>query len=325
MTELRTKKLVSIVIPCYKSEKTIKPVVDEIVEEFGKQEKYDYEIILVNDGSPDELAGVIDAICAANKKVAGINLSRNFGQGSAIMAGAQFVHGDYMITMDDDGQHPPSGIFSLVDRIEQGYDIVYAYFSNKHHSLFKRVASRLNRRSLILLGKHAGKYHPSSFVGYSKFSTEAIKRSESPVVAVSGYVAKLTNKITEVELGHRDRLEGTSTYTLHRLFLLWRRNVTSFSTKILDLAIYTGALCAIASFLYALIVAIRKFIEPSMQVGYASTIVLILFLAGIIMLLIGILGDYLGKVFMILVRMPVFYIRDIHKNCYFNEQDDCGL
>ena len=131
-------------IPCYNSAKTLPIVVEEIDNEFKCKKDFEYEIILVNDGSPDSTYEVINDICKKNNRIMAINLSQNFGQSGAKMAAVSFIHGDILITMDDDGQHPAKGIFVLIDKILEGYDMVYALFSHKKHSLFKRVTSNLN-------------------------------------------------------------------------------------------------------------------------------------------------------------------------------------
>ena len=173
--------LISIAIPCYRSEKTIRMVVEEIQTAFSMRAEYEYEIILVNDGSPDNTFKVIEQLCREDNRITGVNLSQNFGQSSAKMAAVPYVHGDVMITMDDDGQHPAEGIFDLAEKIQEGYDMVYAYFPHKKHSLFKRVTSWMNSFLLSLMKVKDKDVHVSSFVAYSAFAIKMIKNSRSPV------------------------------------------------------------------------------------------------------------------------------------------------
>lgn len=302
--------LVSIAIPCYRSAKTITSVVKEIRDAFKQKKEYEYEIILVNDGSPDNTFEIIEKLCSEDNRITGIDLSQNFGQSSAKMAAIPYVHGDVLITMDDDGQHPAEGIFKLVNKISEGYDMVYAYFPNKKHSLFKKVTSWLNSRLLTLMNVKEKGLHISSFVAYSKFAIKMMQTSQSPVNALTSYVRKLTKRVTDVEMEHRERITGKSNYTIKRLFQIWRNGITSFSTQALGLSIYLGGGCAMAGFIYAIVVFVRKILNPGMLLGYASTMIAVLVLSGIIMILLGIIGEYLGKVFLILVKLPNYLVRE---------------
>lgn len=314
--------LISIVIPCYRSEKTLPDVVKEIQEVFENKSHYEYEIILVNDGSPDQTFEVIEALCEKDERITGINLSQNFGQSSAKMAAIPYVHGDILITMDDDGQHPAEGIFVLIDKILEGYDMVYAYFPHKKHSLFKRVTSWMNSFLLSLMKIKNSNVHISSFVAYSSFAIRMIQDSQSPVNALTSYVRRLTKRITDVEMEHRERASGKSNYTVKRLFHLWRNGITSFSTQALGLSIYLGCITAAMGFVYALIIFIRKIMNPGMALGYASTMIVMLVLSGIIMILLGIIGEYLGKVFLIMVHLPNYLVRDEIPNKYCRKEFD---
>lgn len=314
--------LISIVIPCYRSVKTLPDVVKEIQEVFEKKNHYEYEIILVNDGSPDQTFEVIETLCERDERITGINLSQNFGQSSAKMAAIPYVHGDILITMDDDGQHPAEGIFVLIDKILEGYDMVYAYFPHKKHSLFKRVTSWMNSFLLSLMKIKDSNVHSSSFVAYSSFAIRMIQDSQSPVNALTSYVRRLTKRITDVEMEHRERASGKSNYTVKRLFRLWRNGITSFSTQALGLSIYLGCITAAMGFVYAFIIFIRKIMNPGMVLGYASTMIAVLVLSGIIMILLGIIGEYLGKVFLIMVHLPNYLVRDEIPNKYCRKESD---
>ena len=136
--------LISVVIPCYKSEKTIERVVNEIRSSITAGPGYEYQIVLVNDYPFDETFSVIRKICEEDKCVVGVNLSRNFGQAAAKMAGVSYAKGDVVVFMDDDGQHPANGIIPLANKIMEGYDVVYAYFKQKKHSGFKQITSNIN-------------------------------------------------------------------------------------------------------------------------------------------------------------------------------------
>ncbi len=305
------RKLITVAIPCYKSAKTIKDVVNEIVAQFEGRTDYDYEIVLVNDGSPDNTFEVIHRICSKNNKVTGVNLSKNFGQSAAKMAAIEFVHGDYLVYMDDDGQHPAEGVFSLVEKINEGYDIVYADFTNKKHNKFKQITSNMHNAFLTHIGSKPQGVHLSSFFALSSFCIEAMKTSGCPVVAVAAYLRQLTKKVTSIEMPHLERKEGKSGYTLTRLIGLWKKSITSFNTTLLNYSMKAGYLCGGIGLLFAVIIIIRKLINPHIAVGYASTMAGMLILSGLIMFFINILGEYIGKIYLILCGLPPYKIREV--------------
>ena len=147
-------KKVSFVIPCYRSEKTIAHVVDEIRETLAESGKYEYEIILINDCSPDGTFDVIKELCAKDSRIIGINLAKNFGQHAALMAGFRHVQGDIIVCLDDDGQTPADEVGKLLDKIEEGSDVVYAKYNHKQHSAFRNFGSHVNElMTRMMLGK----------------------------------------------------------------------------------------------------------------------------------------------------------------------------
>lgn len=302
--------LISIAIPCYKSAKTLPGVVEGIESVFRDHPEYDYEVILVNDGSPDNTFEIIHRICQKNKKVKGINLSQNFGQSAAKMAAIPYVNGEVLVYMDDDGQHPSEGIIKLAEKVLEGYDIVYAHFAHKQHNAFKQVTSNLHNWMLYKTGSKPKDIHLSSFFALSKFAIETMKSSDCPVVAVAAYLRKLTKKITNIEMPHLERQHGKSGYTLKRLFTLWRKSITSFNTTLLSIAMDMGIVCGSLGIIGAIVVIVSKICHPEMVAGYASIMVIMLLLCGTIMFLIGILGEYIGKMYLILCKLPPYKIRE---------------
>ena len=303
--------LISIAIPCYKSSKTISEVVKNIDTVFKLHPEHDYEVILVNDGSPDNTFEAIHRICRDNPKVTGVNLSKNFGQSAAKMAAIPFVSGDILVYMDDDGQHPEDGIFRLIEKVEEGYDIVYAHFANKKHSLIKKITSSLHNWILYKIGSKPKDVQLSSFFALSSFSIQTMKNSKCPVIAVAAYLRKLTNKVTNVEMPHRSRMAGKSGYSLKRLFDLWTKAITSFNITLLRISMNMGILCGTLGVLGAIVVFVQKILHPNIAVGYASLMVVMLMLFSILMFLIGIMGEYIGKMYLILCKFPPYKIRDV--------------
>lgn len=311
--------LISIAIPCYNSSKTIENVVKEIKEVFAAQTEHDYQIVLVNDRSPDDTFGAIRRICEADKKVIGVDLSKNYGQASAQMAAFQYVKGDITVFMDDDGQHPPQEIFKLIDKINEGFDVVFAAFPQKKHSLFKRMTSRLNSWMLEVTNRKMKGVTTSSYFAVSKFVSKAMLSYKSPFPSLGGYFMQITRKMTNVEIQHRARMAGKSNYSLKKLIKLWLQGFTNFSIAPLRFASWLGGICALTGIGFAVSLIVRKIIGGNIQTGYTSLMSVILVVGGLIMLMLGMLGEYIGRMYILLSNMPQFSVRSVLNE---EEKDD---
>ncbi len=303
--------LISIAIPCYKSAKTLPKVVEGIREEFKKQFKYDYQIILVNDYPFDGTFEVIKELCAEDKKITGVNLSRNFGQTCAKMAAIDFVKGDVLVYMDDDGQHPAEGIIPLANKVLEGYDLVYAYFKEKHHSAFKKLTSSLNSKMLELNGSKPKGVHISSFYALSRFAVDTYKDYKSPFPSMFAYLNSLAGKTTEIEMEHKDRIAGKSNYSLGKLLRLWLTGFTNFSIVPLRIITGIGFIIAVLGFLFGIFVVIRKLLVSNISAGYSSTISLMLLIGGLILFSLGFIGEYIGRIYMTVSNLQQFRIREV--------------
>ena len=267
-------KLVSFVIPCYCSEKTIASVLDEIRGAMQGLPQYAYEVILVNDGSPDNTFETLRALANSDCHVTAIDLARNFGQQSAIMAGLSHSSGDYVVCLDDDGQTPADEVSKLLQKLEEGYDVVYASYEHKQHSWFRNWGSRVNgKMTEIMLGKPKNLALTSYFAVKRFIVLEMLKYKHSYPYS-EGLVLRSTRRICNVPVHHRQRQEGTSGYTLGKLIALWMNGFTSFSVKPLRLATYLGALSALLGFLYAIVIVIKHFVDSSIPEGWSSTMAL---------------------------------------------------
>ncbi len=306
--------LISIAIPCYNSEKTIENVVKEIKEVFSAQAEYDYQIVLVNDRSPDDTFGAIRRICENDTKVIGVDLSKNYGQASAQMAALQYVKGDITVFMDDDGQHPPQEIFKLIDKVNEGFDVVFAAFPQKKHSIFKRLTSRLNSWMLEVTNRKMKGVTTSSYFALSKFASRAMLSYKSPFPSLGGYLMQITRKMTNVEISHRERMAGKSNYSLKKLIKLWLQGFTNFSIAPLRFASWLGGICAMTGIGFAVYLVIRKIIGGNVQTGYTSLMAVVLVVGGLIMLMLGMLGEYIGRMYILLSNMPQYSVRSVLNN-----------
>lgn len=305
--------LITIAIPCYRSSKTLPFVVSEILEEFAKQDKYDYQIVLVNDGSPDGGATyqTIQTLCRENTKITGIDLSRNFGQQAAKMAALPYVKGDILVYMDDDGQHPASGIFALADKVLEGFDVVYARFPQKKTTIFKKATSWLHGKIAEWNGTRPKGISISPFHAWSRLCVDAIKNYRSPFPSFVGYLSKITTRYANVDIEHRVRKEGRSNYNLKRLFSLWLMSFTNFSIVPLRVIDVFGMISACVGMLMSILLIIQKLINPHIAAGYTSIMAVLLIVSGIMMLALGLMGEYIGRIYMILSDMPQYMVREV--------------
>ncbi|ODR41412.1 glycosyltransferase family 2 protein [Eisenbergiella tayi] len=306
------RKLVSIVIPCYRSAEMIGGVVADINREMEKlQEKYRWEIILVNDCSPDNTFDVIREICREYTNICGINLARNFGQHAALMAGFHQVKGDILVCMDDDGQTPAFAIKDLLQGLEEGSDVVYAKYEHKHHNAFRNFGSRVNDLMLkFMLGKPADLY-VSSFFAARRFIVDEMLRYQNAYPYVIGLVLRATRNIKNVTVEHQDRKAGESGYTLSKLLGLWFNGFTAFSEKPLRVATMIGTGCAFLGFLYGLYTIIKKLVNPMVPIGFSSLMSALMFIGGMLMLMVGLVGEYIGRMYICMNNAPQYVVREI--------------
>ena len=305
------KKKVSFVIPCYNSSQTLGSVITEIKDTMVRLDKYDYEVILVNDCSPDNTFEVITKLCEENKNICGVNLAKNFGQHGALMAGFHQVTGDILVCLDDDGQTPANEVGKLLEKIEAGDDVVYASYAHKKHSLFRNFGSFVNEKmAQFLLGKPKELY-VSSYFAARRFVVNEMLKYGNAYPYVIGLVLRTTKKISNVPVNHREREIGQSGYTLKKLLGLWFNGFTAFSTKPLRIATISGTVFAICGFLYGIYTIIKKFVNPAVPVGFSSMMSALMFIGGVMMLMLGLIGEYIGRMYICMNNAPQFVVRDL--------------
>lgn len=312
--------MISFVVPCYRSQATLPSVIREIQETMEGLSQYTYEVVLVNDCSPDNTFDSIRELCRENKNITGINLAKNFGQHSALMAGFHQVKGDIIVCLDDDGQTPADEVGKLLKGIEKGADVVYAQYAHKHHSGFRNWGSHVNElMTRIMLGKPKDLY-VSSYFAARRFVVDEMIKYEYPYPYVIGLVLRTTKNIVNVEVNHRDRMEGTSGYTLGKLLGLWFNGFTAFSVKPLRIATVTGAGCAFLGFAYGIYTIIKKiFINPpGLVTGFSALMSVLVFMGGMLMLMLGLVGEYMGRMYISMNRSPQYVVREI-VNCETEE------
>ncbi len=303
--------LISFVIPCYRSEKTLPKVVEEIKDTMSTIGEY--EIILVNDSSPDNTIGTIRQLCKDNSNIIGVDLAKNFGQHAALMAGMRQAKGDIIVCLDDDGQTPANEVNKILDKLNEGYDVVYASYGKKKHSLFRNFGSKVNElMTCVMLGKPKDLYI-SSYFAAKRFIVDDMLRYEHSYAYVIGLVLRATKNIANVEVNHRSRTEGTSGYTLKKLLGLWFNGFTAFSIKPLRIATIIGALCAGGGFIYGIYTIIKRLVLPDIQAGFSALMSMFVFMCGMIMLMLGMIGEYVGRIYISMNCSPQYVIREVIK------------
>lgn len=299
----------SFVIPCYRSEKTVGGVIAEIISTVEKSD-YDYEIICVNDCSPDDVWRVLKDLAGCNPKIKAICLAKNMNKPSARMAGFNYATGDYIVSLDDDGQCPLDRLFDLMKPLSEGYDASFARYPKKKQSGFKNFGSWLNSvMGRAMIDKPAD-LQISNFSVLKKYVVDEIIKYDLPYPYFSGLLLRTTAKVTNVEMEERSRVSGTTTFTFVKLLSMWMNGLTAFSVKPLRLASLIGACYACLGFLFGIYTIINKILHPSVPKGYSSTISVIMFTCGIMMLMLGLIGEYLGRIYICINKSPQYVVRE---------------
>lgn len=302
-------KKISVVIPCYNSEKTIAQVVTqakEVITDLG----YIPEFVLVNDSSHDGTWQQIKTLALENKEVKAIDLARNFGQHNALITALRYVSGDYVIGMDDDLQTSPTQIPILLNKLLEGYDLVFGKYKEKKHSFFRNLGSRFNTWTAVKFAGRPKELKASSFWIAKRFVCDECIKYNGPFPHLQGLFFRTTQSVTDVYVEHFSRKYGTSNYTLKKLIRLWS-SFTNFSMLPLRAAFYSGIAIFIIGILTAFVIMLRKIIIPSTAIGWTSVIACILIFSGIIILFLGVIGEYIGRIFMSINQSPQYVIREI--------------
>jgi len=300
----------SIVVPVYNGANSVGALVDALA---GLDVPGGLEVVLVNDGSPDDSLSV----CLAQTRrtdvpVTVVNLARNFGEHNAVMAGLSQARGDFVITMDDDLQNPPEEVVRLFAHArDHHYDVVYTYYAEKKHAWWRNLGSRFtNWCADQLLDKPKGLYL-SSFRCMSAFAVREVVNHAGPYPYVDGLLMQVTQNIGRLQVRHLARAEGRSNYTLRRLVRLWAAMFLNFSVMPLRVSALLGCgLGALGG--VGFLVILFEWAMGRTPEGYASLASAILLLAGVQLVMLGLMGEYLGRLFLTVNRKPQYVVRDVH-------------
>lgn len=304
-------KKISFCIPCYGSEETIASVISEIhYVMLQKVESFIYEIVCVVDGSPDHVSDLLRKIAKTDTNLKVIILSRNFGQGNARMASLQFATGDYFVCLDDDGQCPLDKLWELLTPIMENYDVAIADYPKKIQSAMKNFGSYINKIMVHALLDVPPNFQMSNFYCFKHFVRDQILAYPNPYPYLTGLLAQCTNSFAQVPMEERPRASGKTGYTFFKLLRHWLDGFTSFSVKPLRVASFIGIICAMSGFIIGLEIIIRKLFIGGVQMGYSSVYASILFTGGIIMCLLGLIGEYIGRIYICVNRLPQYVVKE---------------
>ncbi|MBV8654095.1 MAG: glycosyltransferase family 2 protein [Alphaproteobacteria bacterium] len=302
----------SIVVPVYNGAKTVGELVEALA---ALAIPGGHEIVLVNDGSPDNsLAVCRDLVRSCKVPLTLVNLARNYGEHNAVMAGLRHTSGAWVITMDDDLQNPPSEVVRLLEYAQKsGKQVIYTWYGTKEHAAWRNFGSRFtNKVADYLLDKPKG-FYLSSFRCMSAFVVEHITRYDGPFPYVDGLILQVTQSIDRLEVKHLPRAEGRSNYNMRRLIRLWLNMFVNFSVMPLRLSTMTG----IALSLFGAFATVAAFIEAMFfdtPPGWGSLMAAVCLLSGVQLLILGIVGEYLGRLYLTANGKPQSIVADIDRN-----------
>ncbi len=298
---------ISYVIPCYGSEHTIIGVVTDI-KMLMKQDlkNYQFEIILVNDGSPDRVHNVIIENYSKDKDIKYIQLSKNFSQHNAVMAGLHHTTGDVIICLDDDGQSPVYEVPKLLNELNEDIDVVYAKYRTKKHSRFRNFGSKINDYMLrMMLGKPQDLYI-SSFFAMKRYVKDAMIEYKNPYPYLGGLILRITDRIKNVETDHLGRNDGSSGYNIRKLLKLYVNGLTNFSVKPLRISLFFSVTFILIAVIASVYLVINKLLNPEIPVGWTSMMIVLLFVGAAITFLLGLIGEYIGRIYISINNIPQY-------------------
>lgn len=315
-------KKISIVIPCYNSSKTISVVVDRIKKTIIKRkDEYSFEIILVNDGSKDNTWSVISSLALNDSMIKAVDFAKNFGQHSAMMAGYRCANGEYILGMDDDGENSPEEMFLLIDKLEEGYDGVMAEYPNYDPKL-RGIGTFLNNKMAEYMIGKPKELTLTSYYIVRRFVIDQVLKYKHAYPYIAGLLLQATLNWGTVQIEREERLAGASGYTLRKLLSLWINGFTAFSVKPLRIATTMGMVFSAFGFLWGIVLVVTKLCGAEIAIGYTSIIACLVFFFGIIMIMLGIIGEYIGRIYISINNAPQYVIREIiDSDC--DEEKEC--
>jgi glycosyltransferase involved in cell wall biosynthesis len=306
--------ILSVVVPTYRGVATLKPLVERLRTILESLTEGAWQIVLVNDGSPDNTWDVVTELCGADRRIVGVNLMRNFGQHNAIMSGFAHATGQFIVTMDDDLQNPPEAIPALLAEIRRGWDVVYGVIrEKKHHAAFRNLGSRMvigTFRRIFGLDIRI-----TSFRILRRQVVLNMMSCQGSFTFLDGLIAWHTKNIGEVPVEHHARAQGQSGYSLGTLITLTLNMLTNFSLLPLQAASLLGFVFSLVGFSMAAFFVVKKLIWDIQVTGFSSIIVAVTLLSGVQLLTVGVMGEYIGRIHINISKRPQYAVRQTLNGC----------
>lgn len=303
-------KMITIMIPAYNEEESIPLLLKTLKEKLQDLRQYQFEILFINDGSTDQTLEVIKDEASLDKRIQYVDLSRNFGKETAMLAGFDYAKGDAVVIMDADLQHPPEMIFDMIHYWEEGFDDVYTVRLNKNDSAIRKFFSSLYYK--ILQNVSDEEVYPSAgdFRLLDRKCVEALKQMRESERYTKGMYGWIGFKKKRLEYEEQDRVAGETKWSYRHLFNLAINGILSYSTVPLRLSTYLGLIMSFLAFIYLVYEVSKTLIHGSAVSGYPTIIASVLLLGGIQLISTGIIGEYLSKVFIETKDRPVYLVKE---------------
>ena len=301
---------IGIVIPVYNGALTIGNLIDKLIALLPYKNK---KIILVNDGSTDNSHEVcLKKVEQYPHIVTYLSLSKNFGEHNAVMAGLNYADTDYVVVMDDDFQNPPDEVEKLINvAVEGGYDVIYSYYEEKKHTFFRNLGSKFNDIVATFLLDKPPNLYLSSFKCINRFTVNEVIKYKGPFPYIDGLILRVTRNIGKVMVRHEERQINRSNYTLRKLIHLWLNMFVNFSVIPLRISTVLGLFMAFIGAIMSIYVFIDKVFISSNPLGWSSIMVAVITFSGVQLLIIGLIGEYLGRLFLTGNMTPQYVIKNI--------------
>lgn len=303
--------MISIIIPVYNGQNTIQNLVEDITKTL--KQDFKFEIVLINDGSKDNSEQSCIDLVNKYDFINYLSLSKNFGEHNAVMAGLNNCIGDYAVIMDDDLQHSSEALLKLIKKgLEEKnkYDVIYTSFNKKEQIFFRNFGSKINDLFANIVLKKSKNLYLSSFKFFNRFVINEIIKYKSPFIYIDGIIHEITNKISSVNVEHKKREKSKSGYTISKLIQLWLRMLTGYSILPLRASSLVGIIMVCFGFILSLITFFEKIFYDNTPTGYATMLIIVIFFSGTILVVLGLLGEYVGRIFLTINNKPQYIIKD---------------
>ncbi len=302
----------SVIVPCYNSTPILRTMVGETIKVLEGEGICEYEFVLVNDCSPDW--GTIDflkSIADEYHCVKVVDLAKNTGQANAQVAALNFVTGDVILNMDDDMQTHPKNIPLLLHKLDEGYDLVLGKYPHKKHSFYRRMLTAMDDVFETVFLKKPKDMSFTSFWVTRRYIVEEIAKYHAPYAFMEGLFLRTAGRIANVEVEHFERVEGESGYNIWKLFKLWS-NFTGFTVLPLRIAGVMGVLLSAFAFVWTLVLVVHRVTGVVDVAGYASLMCMMLLFFGVVLVCMGLIGEYIGRIFLVVNQTPQFVVKEIY-------------